>query len=126
MDLTKANPTDTDQVKGQIVISLLSRDQHNSFNSHSNSAAPVQTVVDALGNVAPPLGNATAQQAATPGSPAPLPAGRIDLHLGLHVGVEFRHLFPRFSIQDGKSGGRQVEGDITSIPERGVVNGRGR
>ena len=70
LDLTKANPTDTDQVKGQIVISLLSRDQHNSSNSHSNSAAPVQTVVDALGNVA----TSPAQQVPTTNA-VPLPAG---------------------------------------------------
>lgn len=54
----KANSTDTDQVKGQIVISLLSREQHNSSNSHlNNTTTPlVQTVVDALGNVAVPAG----------------------------------------------------------------------
>lgn len=71
LDLTKANPNDTDQVKGQIVISLLSRDQHSS-SSHSNSSTPVvQTVVDALGNVtSPALG---IQE--SPAASAPLPTG---------------------------------------------------
>ena len=64
LDLTRANPSDTDQqVRGQIVISLLSRDQGGHGNSgvlagglervNPNCSFPptVQTVVDALGNV---------------------------------------------------------------------------
>lgn len=68
LDLAKANSTDTDQVKGQIVISLLSREQHNSSNSHlNNTTTPlVQTVVDALGNVAVPAGVVFPSEQVTP------------------------------------------------------------
>ena len=77
LDLAKANPSDTDQIKGQIVISLLSREQHNSSNSHLNNTAPVvQTVVDALGNVAVSAGVAVPEEVA-PSSPpsSSLPSG---------------------------------------------------
>ena len=75
LDLTRANPSDSDQVKGQIVISLLSREQHNSSSSHlSHGTTPtVQTVVDALGNVATPVTVTGAQETATPS--ASLPSG---------------------------------------------------
>lgn len=75
LDLARANANDTDQVKGQIVISLLSREQHNSSSCHDNSATPVvQTVVDALGNVAsPPTG---IQETATATVTSPLPQGK--------------------------------------------------
>ncbi|XP_046461626.1 E3 ubiquitin-protein ligase SMURF1-like [Daphnia pulex] len=76
LDLTRANANDTDQVKGQIVISLLSREQHNSSSCHENSATPVvQTVVDALGNVASPASPAGIQEAATASVTSPLPQG---------------------------------------------------
>lgn len=78
LDLTRANANDTDQVKGQIVISLLSREQHNSSSCHDNSATPVvQTVVDALGNVASPASPAGVQEAATASVTSPLPQGKL-------------------------------------------------
>ena len=65
-------------MKGQIVISLLSREQHNSSSCHENSATPVvQTVVDALGNVASPVSPAGVQEAATASVTSPLPQGII-------------------------------------------------
>jgi hypothetical protein len=79
LDLTRANANDTDQVKGQIVISLLSREQHNSSSCHENSATPVvQTVVDALGNVASPASPAGIQEAATASVTSPLPQGKLN------------------------------------------------
>ncbi|XP_014229977.1 E3 ubiquitin-protein ligase SMURF2 isoform X1 [Trichogramma pretiosum] len=49
LDLVKANMDDNDQIKGQIVISLLSRDGHNQslFEGHN-------AVVDALGDLSCP------------------------------------------------------------------------
>lgn len=76
--MTRANANDTDQVKGQIVISLLSREQHNSSSCHDNSSTPaVQTVVDALGNVAssPSGGIQESSSQATPVVHSPLPQG---------------------------------------------------
>ena len=112
LDLTRANANDTDQVKGQIVISLLSREQHNSSSCHENSATPVvQTVVDALGNVASPVSPAGVQEAATASVTSPLPQGIIKKQQ--QIGMNSKTLFSLFLIQVGRKGEHPVAVGIT-------------